>query len=204
MADLLPRLRSQQRHPPRPDARGEDWPVTNHAAPTRPPQAPEHRMRRSTWAVEARQLRDGKAGLAPHLAIGSPRRDRSPSALREAGEDCAPLPPSRGIGGCHCFPPPSVRPAHQHEACQRQPVREVFGAHARKTSALRVICPPADDRIASASAASISSQVAGWKGLASNMPGRYRTPENTSRTISRSVLAYGGNFRRRVGKSNAV
>jgi hypothetical protein len=43
-------------------------PVTSPAAPTRPPQAPEHRIRRSTCptaqAIKTRQLRHGKAALA--------------------------------------------------------------------------------------------------------------------------------------------
>ena len=45
-------------------------PVTSQAAPTRPAQAPEHRMRRNTWtygavpSVEGRKLSHGKGALA--------------------------------------------------------------------------------------------------------------------------------------------
>ena len=81
--------------------------MTNQAAPTRPPHAgaphaAQHLSHCAVLAVEARQLRHGKAALtiaARGEAID--RQEKSSQLVERTGEDGGPLPAGGGIGGSH-------------------------------------------------------------------------------------------------------
>jgi hypothetical protein len=102
--ELLPRLRPQQRHTPRPDASIEDragsqprCPYTA-AAGSGTAHSPQHLG--TVLAIEARQFRDGEGALS--IAPRSEAVDCQEKArqlMQWAGKDCAPLAAGGGIGG---------------------------------------------------------------------------------------------------------
>jgi hypothetical protein len=112
--------------------------------------------------------------LASRLAV--PRRAEQTRGPLSAGGSMA-----AAIG-----PGQTVRCITTNPASANRSARCLAQTPARKTSALRVICPPAEDRIASASRASTSFQPAGSKGATSSMAGRYGTARNESRTSNRA------------------
>jgi hypothetical protein len=98
-----------------------------------------------------------------------------------AGKNRGPLSAGGGIGGGHPLGPASVNAPHEYEASERKMLAQVVRAEASQED-LTASDRPADDLIASASAAATSSSEAGSYGVTSNMRGRYRTSWNEART----------------------
>jgi hypothetical protein len=82
--------------------------VTSQAAPTRPPQPLEHRMRRNTSPtvccppVEARELRRGEGPFGTTLGCQTVDRQMEAGQLMQrTGEDRDPLAAGGGVGSGH-------------------------------------------------------------------------------------------------------
>jgi hypothetical protein len=106
--ELLPRLRTKQRHTPRPDASIEDRAGSQprcpyaSAAGSGTAHSPQHLAHSAVPAIEARQFHDGESALA--IAPWSEAVDRQEKArqlMQWAGEDGDPLATGGGIGGSH-------------------------------------------------------------------------------------------------------